>query len=428
MKHQVHEHKLAGAARGLVIDVPGSAVVSLEVRFNSGFQFAPRATYEVPHVMEHLLANVTKRHPGPNEFNIAVSKNGAYSNAHTTPVRNGYDYEFAAFELPRILDLLEEQLVEPLIVARPLASEVSNVREELSRNITQHSAVCSLQLGEAAYPALMMGYEERIKQLPQITVELAQEHYDRTHTAANARFVVAGHFPDGGKEVAARLDQIFSRMVVGKRLEPDQAVGLNLERPVVTERDIAQIYYHVQMYFGELSESERRALWLWRTIETGGFASRIYGMARQRGWAYHVAGLAQADPGRSMFGLAGYVTKEHAQPLFELMAREVQIVREQVVGEQELEAAKDLIVGSIQRSMQTTGDLLGWYLDRYDTTGEIMDFDETLQLLRAVPAEDIQHVACKAAQAARSGVSFVGPVDAKLAGEYAGVLAPMWKE
>src|SRR5205814_1094132 len=112
MKHRVIEHHVAGGASGLVIDVPGSDVVSLQVRFNSGFQFADRKLYEVPHVMEHLLATVTRKHPGPNQFYIEAQKNGAYVNATTSVDANGYVYECADFELDRIVGLVEEQLTE----------------------------------------------------------------------------------------------------------------------------------------------------------------------------------------------------------------------------------------------------------------------------------------------------------------------------
>jgi predicted Zn-dependent peptidase len=208
-------------------------------------------------------------------------------------------------------------------------------------------------------------------------------------------------------------------------LVPSRVVGLGLAAPVVAKRDIAQLYYRAEMYFGEVSEAERRALWLWRVIETGGFGSRILGAARQQGLAYHVSGLNQAEPGKSMAGMSGYVTPEHARPLFELIAREVAVMRHKPVSDVELEAAKDLIVGTISRQIQTPSDLLGWYIERYDETDKVEDVEAVLELIRAVRPEEIQAVAIKAAAAGRMGLSFVGPVDAGTAGEYAAILALM---
>jgi predicted Zn-dependent peptidase len=427
VKHSVAEHHVTGGASGLVIHVPGSDVVSLQMRFNSGFQFADHSVYETPHVMEHLLATVTKKHPGPNEFIIDAQKNGAYVNASTSVDANGYVYECADFELERILDLVEEQLTEPLFSAEALKAELGNVREELSRNTTQHASICSIRLGEQAYPHLWMDYDRRIEQLSKISLDNVRTHYERTHTSANGRFFVAGNFPDGGVKLVERLDRIFKRMPVGERAVRSRDIGRGVEKPIVTERDIAQLYYRISMYFGELTEAERRALTLLRLVLVGGMGSRVLGEARRRGLAYAVGGAGHSEPGNSSFGFMGYVTPANARELFELMAREFEAVRAGAVTAEELKGAKDLVIGSIKRSTQTSGDILGWYMEPYDESGEIRDFDRSLELLREVRASEVAAVADKAALAGRRGQSFLGALKDDDAAEYARILDPLWR-
>lgn len=425
MKHGVTEHHVAGGGSGLIVNVPGSDVVSLQVRFNSGFQFADRKVYEVPHVMEHLLSTVTQKHPGPNEFYIEAQKNGAYVNAHTSVDSNGYVYECADFELMRILDLMEEQLAAPLFAEQPLEAEIGNVREELTRNTTNHSTVCSVQLAEQAFPHLWLNYDERIGQLPKITVDHVRKHYERTHTSGNARFFLAGNFSDGGEAVVRRLDRIFQQMPKGERMDRSREIGLGLERPVVAHRDIKQLYYRAVMYFGELTEAERRAMTLLRLVLVGGMGSRILGEARRRGLAYAVSGAGHAEPGNSSFGFLGYVTPRNADTLFEVIGRGFDEVRKGDLSDAELDAAKDLLVGSIKRSTQTPGDLLGWYLEPYDEAGEIRDFDRTMELMRGVRPDEVVAVARKMVEAGRQGLSFLGPVDEQVAEGYQGELKPL---
>lgn len=428
MKHTVTEHKLGSGARGLVIDVPGSAVVNLQLRFNSGFQFADRKRYEVPHVMEHVLATVTQDHPGPNEFIIEAQKKGAYVNASTGVDANGYQYEFADFETERMLGLVTEQITRPLFAKTAMAAETGNVREELTRNTTQHAAVCSIRLAELAYPKLWLDFDERIKQLPEIEVDHLREHFERTHTAANARFYVAGHFPDGGAEVVRRFEELFERLDRGKRLERDRTVGRLVEKPAVVRREIQQLYYRAALYFGGLTEPERRALTLLRMVLTGGMGSRVLGEARRRGLAYGIGSVGHAEPGNSSFGFAGYVTPHNAVALFELAAREYEQVRAGEVTDGELEAAKDLVIGSIKRQTQTPGDLLGWYLEPYDEDSEIRHFDETLELLRDVTPAEVVALAAKATAGGRHGTSFVGDLDAAQAEHYQDLFSPLWIE
>jgi predicted Zn-dependent peptidase len=427
MKHTVTEHKLVSGAQGLVIDVPGSAVVNLQVRFDSGFQFADRKRYEVPHVMEHVLATVTQDHPGPNEFIIEAQKKGAYVNASTSVDANGYQYEFADFETERMLGLVTEQITRPLFAQTAMEAELGNVREELTRNTTQHAAVCGVRLAELAYPKLWLDFDERIKQLPEIKIEHLREHFERTHTAANGRFYVAGHFPDGGAGIVRRFEELFGQLSKGKRFERDRSMGRLVAKPVVEQREIQQVYYRVALYFGELTEPERRALTLLRMVLAGGMGSRVLGEARRRGLAYGVGSLGHAEPGNSSFGFAGYVTPQNAEALFELMAREYAQVRAGGVTAGELEAAKDLVIGSIKRQTQTPGDLLGWYMEPYDEDGEIRHFEKTLELLRGVTPGDVAALAAKATAAGRQGTSFVGDLDAARAEHYQELLSPLWQ-
>jgi predicted Zn-dependent peptidase len=426
MKHTVSEHHLAGGAAGLVIDVPGSDVVSIQIRFNSGYQFADRKLYEVPHVMEHLLATVTQKHPQQNAFIIDAQRNGAYFNASTSVDMNGYIYECADFELDRILDLVEEQVAEPLFEPKSLEAELSNVREELSRNTTQHATVCSIQLAERSFPQMWLNFDERIEQLEQIKLDNVREHYERTHTSANCRFVIAGSFPDGGAKLVKRLDKTFRRLPAGERLRRSLEIGRDLEQPVVTQRDIQQLYYRVVMYFGELTEAETRAMTLLRLVLVGGMGARILGEARRRGLAYGVSGAGHAEPGNSSFGFLGYVTPKNAEALFQLITREFAAVRDGQLTEAELGAAKDLLIGSLKRSTQNPGDILGWYLEPYDESGEIRDFARTMDLLREVRLDELQAVAKTAAQAHRRGISFVGSVDDEQSKAYAAMLEPLW--
>jgi len=423
MKHTVHEHILASGAQGLVVDVPGSAVVNVRVTFRSGFEFSDPQAYEVPHIMEHLLATVTKRHSAPNAFMIDAQKNGAYVNASTSSDTNQYIYECADFELERILDLIDEQVCEPLFAAASFAAEKSNVREELTRNTTQHMSVCAIKLSERAFPKLWKGYEERIAQLDDIKLGQLEGHYNRTHTARNGRFYASGHFPDGGKVLSARFERIFARLPQGERLELDRDLGRAVAQPIVTQRDIDQVYYRTGRFFGELGQRQRSAMALLRMLMVGGMGSRVLGEARRRGLAYSVGALVYSEPGNSTFGFTGYVTPEHAEALYEVMSRSMHSVGAGETTEDELGAAKDLLVGSVMRSTQTASDILQWYQDRYDDEDEIRDFDKDLARVKTVRVDDITKVSRMILETDRTALSILGRIDGERADTYARLLA-----
>ncbi|HEY6736873.1 MAG TPA: pitrilysin family protein [Candidatus Saccharimonadia bacterium] len=418
MKHSVTEHTLASGARGIVVDVPGSSVINLEVRFNAGFSFADRSAYELPHVLEHMLAGSSQKYPGPNAFVVEASKNGAYVNAHTSVRSNGYVYEFAPFELERILDMVEEQLVRPYLVADRLAVETSNVREELTRMLTQPGSLVTMTLLSAAMPGQWLDYETRISQLGALTVEQLKAFYDRTFTSANALFSVAGDV-GVGEAIVARLERIFRQLPRGEALAWQAERGRLLAKPAVRHQPIGQVYYRVTRSLPQLSLPQRRTMMLLRTLLVGGFASRVLGKAREKGWAYSVGGVFSAELGAATAGFGGYVTTDHAKHLFGLMGEQLHDLAEHAVRPAELEDAVRLMTGNWLRTIQTPADILSWYSDDFDEWGMVRQFDEEVKAIARVTPAQVQAAAQLILQEGRFAAAFVGDLDAAQVEQYA---------
>ncbi len=427
MKHTVTEYQLTNGTRGLFIDIPGTDVFNVVIRFNSGFQFADPEVYELPHVMEHLMATSTEKYPGQIEFFIGATKNGAFVNAYTSFDTNEYVYECADFELDRILDLIEEQLVRPRFSAESLAAELGNVREELSRNLAEHSSLCSILLGERAFPQEVLNFSTRIDQLPDITLEKIEAYYIKAFTASNARFYLAGDISNKGQRLKERFGKIFDQLPKGNELVLSQAIGRNVIEPIVIPREIAQIYYRVSWFLDELSEPETKAMVALRLALTGGMGSRILGEVRRGGLAYGVTGKSAVDNGNSSFGFEGYVTSENAIAVFKIIAKHIGEVLTGKLTNTEIDASKRLGIGSTKRSSQTVGDALDWYLGRYERDRSINDFDRYLSELDDVTAERVTEVTKRIFTYGHHGISFVGDITDAKAKKLIKILEPIWK-
>ena len=427
MLHTVHEHKFTSGARGLVVDVPGASVVNFEVRFNSGFQFADRHIYELPHVVEHMIGCGSKLFPGPNEFKVEVQKNGAFRNAYTSTETNGYVLEFAAFELDRMLELVEQWLVEPLFPAEALPTELSNVREELNRLEADHDAECAYNLTARTFPHKSLELSRHIEQLPTITRHDVTDYYHRTHTQGNARFYIAGDLEKLGQDLPARIERLLGRLPKGDRLVLDETAGLGQTSPILERREVTTIHYRFASYAGRLTRQERNALLLARMILFNGFSSRIYGEARRRGLAYHVGGSASAVGSVSSLGINGFVTADNIGALFDLIAGEYRALKEGKLKAEELDAAKDRLVGSTLRSYQTPADILSWYVGRYDAEGEIYSLAEQLADLREIQPAEVVAMAAAVVPPGNQAISFVGNLNQTQAESFYGRLSPLWQ-
>lgn len=427
MKHTVTEHQLTSGSKGLLIDVPGARVVNILVRFNSGYQFGDFNYFDVPHVLEHMLAGGgTKTHPRPNEYKIEIAKNGGVSNANTWDRYNGYTMTCAEFELERFMDLLSEILTEPVLSDESFKTEMGNVREELTRNTSNWGRVNEVVLAERTTPWLILTDEKRIDCLSGITSEMVRDHFARTHTAKNARFYLSGAVGKHSKMILDKLDQMFNKMPAGERLQPNFNPGIGLATPIVIRQDIKPIYYNCLMFGGPLSYRQEMALGALQAVLFAGFAARVYGEARRRGLAYHISGDCETTPGSSSFGFSGYVSPDNVMELMKLVSREMEAVAAGQLKEDELISAKNLAIGRRELRYQTAGSMLNYYVGDYDVREKIRPYEKEIEDIRAVTLDEVASAARHVLSSGQWGISWLGNLDEAKAVEYTAPLAKLF--
>jgi predicted Zn-dependent peptidase len=85
MKHTVEEIRLKNGARGLLIDVPGATVMTMQFQFRAGNRYAKSKDIEqVAHIMEHMAFGANAKFKSEHEFESEFTKNGALRNAYRT--------------------------------------------------------------------------------------------------------------------------------------------------------------------------------------------------------------------------------------------------------------------------------------------------------------------------------------------------------
>ena len=206
MNHTVKEVTLKNGARGLVISVPGAQVMSTQFHFRAGYRFVrDKSIYETAHIMEHMAFGASKSFKDAHAYEAEFTKNGAYHNAYTSDNSLVYVAECADFEWVRILDLQRVAVTQPLFTEEEFIGERGNVKSELTGYLNVPNRVLwpklSQELGED-----VLTYSERLAQLSDIKLGDIKEHYKRTHTSNNMRFVVAGSFEDNLSGVVEMLE------------------------------------------------------------------------------------------------------------------------------------------------------------------------------------------------------------------------------
>lgn len=392
MNHTVKEVTLKSGARGLIISVPGAQVMSTQFHFRAGYRFVrDKSIYETAHIMEHMAFGASKSFKDAHAYEAEFTKNGAYHNAYTSDNSLVYVAECADFEWVRILDLQRVAVTQPLFTEDEFIGERGNVKSELTGYLNVPNRVLwpklSQELGED-----VLTYSERLAQLNDIKLADIKEHYRRTHTSNNMRFVVAGAFEDGIAGVVEMLEGW--ELQNGDRL-PIPVDELHSAEPfLIRRKDAPNLTFGWSMSVPRrLADNETDAMDCLNHILTGTLHSKILGELRKKGLVYSMFSDTSAYEHNSSWDFGAQANIENVEEVFDIVTREVQKVLEGKVSDEDIASAKSYALGRHQMGAQTVGQINNWYANRYFFDGQIEDFERQPELINAVKREQIVETA-----------------------------------
>jgi predicted Zn-dependent peptidase len=429
MKHTVTEITLKNGAKGLLIHLPDASVMSFEFNFRAGEYLVAGDKWETPHLMEHMLLGANERYPKSRVFQAEIEKNGAYSNASTSVYEISYEAECADFEWERVMDLMLLAITKPLFLADEFEAEAGNVREELTARSNNHFRHLSLQLRQQ-YGFMAKTDEERLKLMDNVTVTDVREHYERTHTSSNLRFIVAGNLtPKRHETVEAMLSGIDLPRGSGRIDLPDEKPKPQIGPVYIHNKTVKNLYFYIDSFMlRRMSEPETDALNLVNTMLTETLYSKILGTARERGLVYGMSSGFGQTKLSSNWWFGAQVSQKNGPALFDIILDELNNVFRGEIATEDIEAAKAYALGRFQRSAQTVAGVAGGYSGRYFFEEEIDDYYQVPRRIKAVTKSQIVETARALFDDNIWGLGILSNCEKPFASELYKQIAPLWQQ
>ena len=428
MKHTVSQLKLDSGAEGLLINVPDASVMTFELSFRAGEYLVEDSKWETPHLMEHLLLGANQFIPKARAFQAEFEKNGAYNNASTNAYDITYEAECADFEWERILHLLLVSISKPLFLEDEFVAESGNVKEELASRSNNHFRYLSLALKEK-YGYVAKTDQERLKLMKNVKLADIWDHYNKTHTLTNLRFVIAGKItPNRQKIVKALIESLDLPKGSGRPKLPHE-VPKKLTSPLfITNTSVDTIYFYIDSFLKrKLTDTEVDALGLANTMLTETLYSKILGTARERGLVYGLnSGYGQSYTS-SNWWFGTQVMQENIGPLFEIIKEELTKVFNGELANDDVAEAKQYSLGRFQRSAQTVAGIMSGYSNRYFFDGVIEDYYQVPDRIKKIEKDTIIAVSRAMFEDGIWGLGILGNINEEVALELRNQLKSLWR-
>lgn len=428
MRHTVTDISLNNGAKGLLIHIPNASVMTFDFNFRAGEYLVEPSKWEVPHLMEHVLLGANELHPRARDFQADLEKNGAYSNATTGVYDITYEAECADFEWDRVLDLLLIAITKPLFLEEEFRAEFGNVQEEMVARNNNHFRRLSLEM-RRELGLIAKTDAERLELMNNVTVADVREHYARTHSTPNMRFVIAGNLTTARREAIAGLLETIDLPKKGKRFILPHELPKHLHAPIYVPNDtVENLYFYIDTFMKRrLEDPEADALNLVNTLLTETLYSKILGTARERGLVYGMnSGLSQTrDASNWWFG--AQVSDKNAPALLHIVVDELSKVLYGDIPDEDITATKQYALGRFQRSAQTVGGTAAGYAGRYFFDGVIDDYYRIPERINAVSKEEIIAITNAMFTENIWGFGILGNCGKDFAQQLREQLAPLWR-
>lgn len=428
MKHTVTEICLSNGGKGLLVHVPNASVMTFDINFRAGEFLVDPMKWEVPHLMEHVVLGANELLPRARDFQAELERNGAYSNASTSVYDITYEAECADFEWDRVFDLLLVAITRPLFLEEEFKAEYGNVREEMASRSNNHFRRLSLEMRKQL-GLLVKTDSERLKLMHNVGVDDVREHYLRTHTAPNMRFVIAGDLTPKRKEHINNVMEMIDLPKKGHRfaLPHERPKKLN-ESAYILNKTVENLFFYIDTFMDRrLTDPESDALNLANTMLTETLYSKILGTARERGLVYGMSsGLSQTrDVSNWWFG--AQVSDGNAPALMEIITSELKKLMKGQINDQDIEATKQYSLGKFQRSAQTVGGTAAGYTGRYFFDGVIEGYYNIPTRIEAINKKTIVEIAHMMFSDSVWGFGVLGDCGKAFSNQLREQILPLWQ-
>ena len=393
MRHYIEEVRLKNGAKGLLVNVPGASVMATRVQFRGGLRYCKKPElYEIAHVVEHLSFGANSKYKSESAYESEFTKNGAYHNAWTSDLSICYETECADFEWDRILDLKRLAITEPRFNEAELASEKRNVKAELTGYMNDYNRLLWPRL-QKTIGENVETLQERVRTLPNIELKDIREHYRRTHTAENMRFVISGNLNFRRRHKVKKMLEQWE-LNEGERLDVPLDELHNSEPVLIRRKDATNITFGFSFVTPRRFDSACTvAMSCLNHILTGTMSSRIFGEARRRGLVYGMGSSLNLDESKSSWDFDGEVDEENAIELFDLIRAELTRVLNGEIDDKDLESAKSYCLGRFQMAAQTVGQLADFYAEEFFKADEVENYSLVPDIVRTVDKTEIIELA-----------------------------------
>lgn len=403
--------KLPNGQTVVVYEIKNNPIVTIDTWVKTGSINENNSNNGVSHFLEHLFFKGTKAHPTGETDRILESK-GAIVNAATSKDFTHYYITIPSEHFDIAMDLHADMLMHPQIPRKELEKERKVVLEEISKDLNTPSKKVFDNLNDMMYThhpykRKVIGTEDIIGTIRR---EEIIDYFNNYYAPSNMITLIVGDV-DTDKAIS-KTQNVFNapyKKTAKTRFKKEHP--LQNQKYHVEYSDTTQSGYMMIGFRGaEISSKDTFALDVLSEILGGGKSSKLYrNIKEQKGLAYSISASNGSYKEDGIFYISSNFIPTNKDKLEKAIFDEITYIQKYGVTDEELERAKKILIQDTYYSRESTSNItseLGYIMT---LTGNTNLYDNYVNEIKAVTANDVKLAAQKYLGINKSAVSIMLP-------------------
>jgi predicted Zn-dependent peptidase len=234
--------------------------------------------------------------------------------------------------------------------------------------------------------------------------------YKNAHYVPKATtIVIAGHITIKGALEEARKH--FGKMEHGvKSKKPRTKDSQKSPKVLISFKKTDQTHFVLGMRSYDLFSKKNTVLSVLGGVFGAGMSSRLFIKLREEmGAAYYVNAYNNVSLDHGVFQISAGVTNARTKEVISEILKECKKLKDEIIGEAELQKVKSFIIGNMKLSLEATDDVANFYGIQQLLKGEMKNIEEKAREIEKITSQDIQKIAREIFLKNQLNLCLIGP-------------------
>jgi predicted Zn-dependent peptidase len=397
MKIKYEEIKLSNGVRVVGVPLLGLNSVTIEVFVKIGAKYEPKKWFGISHFLEHMAFKGTRKRPEASEIHKEMDAKGVSHNAGTGLEFTSYYIKTIQENVGWAAELLSDMILNSTFPQEEVAKEAGVIKEEIKMYEDNPTMGLSSDFMEMMFKDTGIGcwsIAGTVAGVGKITREDLVEYRKFYLNPKEMVVVLAGNVTS---ELMVSLKEELERWFGGWRgtkggeVKVEMLAGDKLKQEKA--KQIEQGHFCVGVPGISWKDKRKHTARLVDIMMCGNSSSRIVNEIREKqGLAYYVFPISESLEEGGIVGVQEGVRMDRLDfaidrtiEMYSQMVNEVKL--------EELERAKDYLIGKTKLSMDKTDFWSGFVGQKLLLEGETIGLEEEIEKYRAVTLDEVKEYA-----------------------------------